>query len=600
MDKQFFFERNLLSLDRDGDDLCERLSSAVTTKGRYRMLEARDGQVIPSLEDSGGRAHPLHSLIDPVKEAERLVSSAAGAGFLLFLGLGGGYQVEAALWDERVECALIVDFDADGVAEILSHRDLVGVFHDRRVTLLVDPPPAEVEQRILAAYKPLLHGNLRSIPLKTRCDAEKSRFLPVINAVNAAIEKISLDYSVQAQFGKRWFSNTIRNIVRAETQSGAVSPVSHVAVCAAGPSLDGQIARLRREREQRGGLFVIATDTAYLTLTHNGITPDAVIAIDCQHIGYRHFIGYPRRPSGPRLDDNTRLFLDIAAPPHLAALSASPYFFSDAHPLAAFAAKHYKSLPSVDVSGGNVTCAAVSLAAALRAETITLYGADFSYPEGRTYTKSAYIYPYFNCCQNRLQPTETLFSSFIFRSNTLVKKPRGASWSYETPSLSMYRKALLDYAACLDSEVVSAEEDGDKEGEVSPLPPDLRSYGTPLGGALPRNAPPGGTSPPRPPGAGQSRPLKIFSTGANRMSAGTFLRFYYDAILSLPELKGSVEGYLVSLAPLQTEIFCTLIPLGASVKSARESAQSATQFADILEDTKCYAAALIEKVLAAR
>ena len=617
MDKQFFFERNLLSLDRDGDDLCERLSSAVTTKGRYRMLESRDGRVIPSLVDGGGRAHPLHSLIDPVKEAERLAASAAGAGFLLFLGLGGGYQVEAALRDERVERALIVDFDVDGVAEILSRRDLVGVFHDTRVTLLVDPSPAEVERKILAVYKPLLHGNLRSIPLRTRCDAEMGRFLPVINAVNAAIEKISLDYSVQTQFGRRWFSNTIRNIIRAETQSGAVPPAAHVAVCAAGPSLDGQLERLKQE--QRGGRFVIATDTAYLTLVCNGITPGAVIAIDCQHIGYRHFIGCRRDPGGPRLDDNTRLFLDIAAPPHLASLSASPYFFSDAHPLAVFAAKYYKSLPPVDVSGGNVTYAAVSLAAALRAKTITLYGADFSYPEGRTYTTGAYIYPYFDCRQNRFQPAETLFSSFLFRSNTLTKNPCGTGWAYETPSLAMYKKTLLDYAAGLDSEVVFLEEEGeaaarfaDPSLQTCPVYPEelRRAYGPeqffryPLSwGQRPqtpsqsgpqsrdRNAPPGGTRPPRPP----VRPLKIFSTGANRMNAGSFLRFYHNAVLSLPRLNGSAEGYLAALTPFQTETFYTLLPFGASVKAARNAAQ----FADVLEYTQRCAAALIEKVLAA-
>ncbi|MDR1467826.1 MAG: DUF115 domain-containing protein [Spirochaetaceae bacterium] len=611
MDKQFFFERNLLSLDRDGDDLCERLSSAVTTKGRYRMLEARGGLVVPSVVDGGGRAHPLHSLIDPVREAERLVSSATGAGFLLFLGLGGGYQIEAALASkgergERVECALIIDFDANGIAEILSHRDLVGVFHDPRVTLLVDPSPVEVEQRILAAYKPLLHGNLRSIPLRTRCDAEKDRFVPVINAVNTAIEKIALDYSVQAQFGRRWFSNTIRNIVRAETQSGAVPPITHAAVCAAGPSLDGQIARLKQEQAERkphGGLFVIATDTAFLTLADNGITPDAVIAIDCQHIGYRHFLG------GPPLDCTTRFFLDIAAPPHLAAHSPSPYFFADAHPLSAFAAKYYKSLPPIDVSGGNVTYAAVSLAAALRAWTITLYGADFSYPEGRTYTRGAYIYPYFDRLQNRFQPTETLFSSFVFRSNTLTRKERGTSWFYETPSLSMYKKTLAGYAAGLDSEVSAVEEYGAKEGEASPLLPDgtnplsrygfVPSSGTPLSGALPRNAPLGGLASPRPPG--QSRPLKIFSTGANRMNAGAFLRFYRDAIRSLPALTGSVEGYLASLTPFQTEAFCTLIPLGASVKSsaAQSATQKAVEFAEVLEETKRYAAALIDKVSAA-
>ncbi|MDR1095093.1 MAG: DUF115 domain-containing protein [Spirochaetaceae bacterium] len=553
MDKQFFFERNLLALDRDGDNLCERLSAAVTTKARYRMLESRDGRVIPSMVDAGGRSRPLHSLIDPAREAERLVSSISGAGFLLFLGLGGGYQIEAALKNGQVAFVVIVDFDIDGIAEILSSKDFVGVFNDKRVSLLVDPSVAEVERKILGTYNPLLHGNMRSIPLKTRCDAEKNLFLPVVNAVNAAIEKISLDYSVQAQFGKRWFSNIIRNIILSEKQRGPVPPVADAAICAAGPSLDGQMGRLKARRRD---LFVIATDTAFLTLVNNGIVPDAVIAIDCQHIGYRHFIG------NKRVDP--LFFLDIAAPPHLASLSALPYFFADAHPLSGFVSKYYKSFPQVDVSGGNVTYAAVSLAAALRAKRVELYGADFSYPEGKTYTRGAYIYPYFDCRQDRFQPAEALFSSFVFRTKVLTKQAKGAGWFYQTPSLLMYKNRLSDLSARVGSVIIPVEGDGDT---VS---------------VLPKNNP-------------EKWPARFFSTGANRMSAGAFLRFYHDAVDALPALCGSVDGYLSSLSPFQTEVFCTLIPSGASVKAGREAAV----FAEVLEDTKRRSTALIQRVLAA-
>jgi hypothetical protein len=576
MNKQFFFERNLLALDRDGDRLCERLSSAVTTRGRYRMLESRDGRVIPSMVDAGGRAHPLHSLIDPAREAERLVSSISDAGFLLFLGLGGGYQIEAALKSGRVECVVIIDFDVDGIAEILSSRDFVGVFNDRRVSLLVDPSLAEVEKKILDTYKPLLHGNMRSIPLRTRCDAEKNQFLPVVNAVNAAIETISLDYSVQAQFGQRWFSNIVRNIVLAERQSGPVAPVADVAICAAGPSLDRQMRRLR---EKRRALFVIATDTAFSTLVDNGIMPDAVIAIDCQHISYRHFMGKKRIDGNGNIDTHsgTTLFLDIAAPPALASLSAAPYFFADAHPLSGFVSKYYKSFPEVDVSGGNVTYAAVSLAAALRAKTIELYGADFSYPEGKTYTRSAYIYPYFDCRQNRFQPEETLFSSFMFRSKVLTKKTNDKSWFYQTPSLLMYKNSLADLCAGIKSAVIPVEGDGDT---VAVLPKH---------NAIER--------PPRFFPA-DLFPIDLFSTGANMMTAAAFLRFYHDAIASLPVLSGSssIEGYHASLSPLQAEVLYTLMPSGASVKAGRDAAV----FSEVLEETKRRNTALIQKVLAAR
>jgi hypothetical protein len=379
-----------------------------------------------------------------------------------------------------------------------------------------------------------------------------SQFLPAVNAVNAAIEKISLDYSVQVQFGKRWFSNSIRNIILAERQNGPIPPIVHAAVCAAGPSLDGQIDRLH---EKRAGLFIIATDTAFLTLTQSGITPDAVIAIDCQHIGYRHFLGMPHT--------DTRFFLDMAAPPHLASFSASPYFFADSHPFSAFVSKYYKSFPHIDVSGGNVTYAAVSLAAALQAQTIELYGADFSYPQGKTYTQGAYIYPYFDYRQNRLEPTEALFSSFIFRSNGLTKKTNEQGWFYQTPSLAMYKNSLSDYGSRIKSTIVPVAGDGDGVA------------------VLPKNK-------------SVETPLRVFSTGAAVMKADAFLRFYRDAIAALPSPTGSIDGYLASLSPLQTEVLCTLIPSGASVKADRDAA-----FSEVLEETKRRAAELVQKVLAA-
>jgi hypothetical protein len=48
------------------------------------------------------------------------------------------------------------------------------------------------------------------------------------------------------------------------------------------------------------------------------------------------------------------------------------------------------------------------------------------------------------------------------------------------------------------------------------------------------------------------------------------------------------------------EVFCTLLPLGASVKTktAQGAARNAAQFAEVLEDTTRCAAALIDKVLA--
>ena len=556
MDKQFYFERNLLALDREHDDLCERLSATVTTKGRYRMLEARDGGVIPSIVDGAGKAHPLHSLIDPVKEAERTAAAVNDAGFLVFMGFGGGYLIEAALKNTRVEKAVIIDFDADGIAEILSIKDFVKIFNDKRVVFLVDPEPQKIETLILEEFKPVLHGNLRSIPLRARCDAEKERFLKVSRAVKSAVEKISMDYSVQSQFGKRWFSNTIRNILVSEQQNKSFPPVHTAAVCAAGPSLDDHLNTLSKRKKE---LFIIATDTGLGALLNNGITPDAVISIDCQHITYYHFLGMPKL--------NCPVFLDISSPPQIASYTQSPYFFSDAHPLSFFAAKYYKAFPYIDISGGNVTYAALSLASALNAKKIELYGADFSYPRGKIYTKGAYIYPYYHIRQHAFQTMETLVSSFIFRSNSLSKQlsDKTGAWFYQTPSLLLYKNAVGNLSNSLDANIMQAEGGGD----------------TILFGE--KKAP-------------RRTDIKLFSTSTTRMSPEKFLSFYLDGINSLPPKKGGIEQYLSCLSTLQTEVFFSLLPLAVSIQSSHD----AVHFADVFEDTKQYGARFIHEILKGR
>ena len=93
MDKQYLFELNLLALSESDPELCSRLTAAETTLGRYKFLTARSGGQIPALIEPNGAAHPLHSLVDPLKEGRRLVATVTDEGFLVFFGLGGGYHI---------------------------------------------------------------------------------------------------------------------------------------------------------------------------------------------------------------------------------------------------------------------------------------------------------------------------------------------------------------------------------------------------------------------------------------------------------------------------------------------------------------------------
>ncbi|GHV74539.1 hypothetical protein AGMMS49940_18410 [Spirochaetia bacterium] len=563
MDKGFFFERNLLALSRFDPSLCSRLSGAETTRGRYKFIESRSGELIPALVDSSGAAHPLHSLVDPRREGTRLVSTLGSdgtdPGFLIIFGLGGGFHVEAALERPGTEWVTVIDFDIHGAAELLSSREYIGIFNDPRFRLLLDPSPPALEKHLLDRYKPGICGGIALLPLRTRTDIGRQLFTEATRVIKSAIDTVSADYSVQAYFGKRWFSNIIRNLPQAEQSLPALPPIRSAAICAAGPSLDFQIPLLCETRKKKERPFIIAADTALPSLLSAGLEPDAVISIDCQHISYYHFMaGLPER---------TMLFLDLASPPLVASRSARPYFFSGGHPLTRYLSRHWRPIPELDTSGANVGYAALSLAEYLGARNIELYGADFSYPAGVTYARGSYIRGLFENRQNRCASLETLHSAFLYRTPLSKQKSEQDYWYYETKALAMYRRRLEDKVRSITAGATAqvsaipgmgapinleaaSREDGGPETKAAP-----NSWVTPFPVSIRRETP-----------AGSGGVYRLFASGKASMTAREFLRQYRNNIESLPVLAGPVQPYLTALSREENTIFTTLLPSMAAIK----------------------------------
>jgi uncharacterized Rossmann fold enzyme len=569
MDRWYFFDRNLLALSAHNPSLCSRLSTAQTTLGRYKLLESHSGEVIPAVVDRSGAAHPLHSTVDPVKEAARLVSaigvnaekdsdSRSNDSFVVFLGLGAGFAPEAALNSGGVSHILVIDFDIDGIAELFCSREYITLLGDPRFTLLVDPPPELVENTILELYRPALCGGISVLPLRTRTELDRQNFGAASDAIQRAIEKVSSDYSVQAYFGMRWFSNIIRNLETAQRQNRSAPPIREAAICAAGPSLDDQIPLLLERKE----LFVISADTALPALLNRGLRPDAVVSIDCQHISYYHFMGTDCA--------GIALFLDIASPPMLSGFSNNPFFFSGGHPLAAYVSQQWRPLPLLDTSGGNVTYACLSLAESLGAQRITVYGADFSYPNGRVYARGTYIYPFFERRQERLSPLETQLSSFLYRSPFLPAEDGIPPQLYETNALRQYRKSFERKVSRMDAHVSTAP-----------------GRGIPLVLNRDNSAPSS---------AAHSRVFNLFAPGKVVMDWNLFLEQYRRSMEELPVLgdaNNNVGVYLRNLSADSRRVVVTLLPQMAALKHRRPELSTP----DLFEEVKRYSIDEIDRVL---
>jgi hypothetical protein len=560
MDNQSIFKRNILALSERNPQLSSRLSEARMTNDHYRFIESKTGEIVPVLTDKSGASFPLHSTVDPKREARRLAAAELDGwnedGFVVFLGLGGGFAQEAAL-EKGSAFILVIDFSIESVAELFRSINYANLLKSPRFALLADPADEEIKNFILEHYQPALSGGVRTIPIRARIQADKAKFDSAALAVNEAVKDAAADYGVQAHFGIRWFSNIIRNIKAAEALEKSIPPVKEAAIIAAGPSLDTQISALA-ELQSRN-VFIISSDTALPALLNHGITPGAAVSIDCQHISYYHFLGRNMR--------DIPLFLDIASPPLLSRLPSSPVFFCGGHPLALYISQYWRPFPLLDTSGGNVTYACLSLAESLGAKRVRLFGADFAYISSRTYARGTYIYPFFDKKQTRLSPLESQSSAFLYRNPFL---PHEANLPglvkaeyYETGQLRFYRQKLEEKAGKMDAHITIAE------GQGAPV-------------KLPRKIP----------SAGRDKAPPPFTAGKAKMSGNEFLEQYKNKIAALP---AAGADNFQGLNPENRQVLTTLLPLAAALKYRNPRLSTA----DLLEMAKDFCVKKIEEAAGA-
>ncbi|MCL2410336.1 MAG: DUF115 domain-containing protein [Treponema sp.] len=539
-------------------------------KIHYVFSQSRSGEIVPALKLPGGYK-PLHSMIDPKREAQRIVSETANEEFLICLGLGGGFIPQAIL-ELTQSHVCVIDFDKESVNQLLANKNYSYLLKNERFTLLIDPSKDEIEAFILEHYKPALFGGIKTIPLRGRIEIDSELFDSVISSIKESIQIVSGDYSVQAHFGKSMFSNIIRNVkTLTGGQTFGLSQLSannteQAAIIAAGPSLDIQLPSIAELKQK--GVFLISTDTAFPALDHYGIKPDVIVSLDCQHISFNHFASSQNASQKRFFPFDIPVIMDITSPPILSRFTSKPVYFCGGHPLARYISNTWKSLPLLDTSGANVTYACLSLADYLNVRHITLFGADFSYINSQSYARGTYIFPWFDKRQNRLSSLESLFSKFLFRTPFLPSENTNGTAYYETSTLRLYRKKLEEKAQLIHSQITSAK------GPGAPICLPYKEQSTMKN---------------------EQSTSNILETkiGKDQKTSGIeFLAKYRNDILALPQAKEN-SNYLKQLNQKERQIFTTLLPCMAWLRKH----QNELNQIEIIEETKRFCTKEIERVL---
>jgi hypothetical protein len=429
-------ETNLRALSIRDPALAGKVRAAAPDPS-LSFTTSKSGHPVPVRRDGPA----LHSRVDPVREASRLAATLPPAGVAVFLGLGGGYVPTALLASGKLFAGVIVERSAPVLRALLEHIDLSLLLADPRIAVVDDP--AAVTGAVLEAWAPALMGDLRTVPLRPWCDADLVFFDRAAASVDAARELASTDWAAQARFGRRWFTNALLNLPAVERARLSIPPIGSAIVTGAGPSLDRFAGCLSGERS---GRLLTATDTSLPALLARGIVPDLAISIDCQLYGYHHVMaGIPAE---------LPLLLDLSSPPQLARSHRNIGFFASGHPLARWMSRHWRSLPDVDTSGGNVTHAAVSTVHALGAQEVRLAGVDFSYPLGSPYARGTWLHPYFRSREDRCSPTEGRFFGMLVAAPGTIREAAPEGPRYTSPLMAGYRRAFEQFTGSLDAVIL--------------------------------------------------------------------------------------------------------------------------------------------------
>lgn len=369
------------------------------------IILSKNNLEIPIFE-SGNLAN---SKYNPLQEAENFIKQVEEADIYLILGLAGAFHVKYLLNKFPNAKILVIENSNKDIFFLKNKCKIVSELINNKDIIIF--PKEQIKSKLLENYLPSMYPTLSILELRSWVNEEKDQINTIREEISNILEIIKSDFATQAEFGKIWQHNILKNLSFLNSDIKIDIPLSKTAIIvAAGPSLDSKIDEIKNNRNN---LFIISTDTAYYSLKKRKIFSDVVISIDGQLISKNHFFC--------QKEDDTIFIFDICANPiavrEVAKNNNKILFSTTGHPLALFTEYICKKncFMKLDAGSGTVTMSAINFAYQCGFPKIKVIGADFGYINGKAYTKGTYLDELFQISQNKINNLENKFCSLMFK-----------------------------------------------------------------------------------------------------------------------------------------------------------------------------------------
>lgn len=240
----------------------------------------------------------------------------------------------------------------------------------------------------------------------------KNEYDSILSLTQRVIDQFWKNRLTLIKFGRLYSKNIFKNLRllhRSIPLTSLYNTVSKpILVLGAGESLDQTIIQLKNNKNK---FFIISVDAAAAPLLENGITPDAIIAVEGQQVIEKSYIGKPQ-------GSQCLLIMDLVSRSHVPQIVNGPYsfFISEYSKMSFFdSLKNAGLLPPVIMPLGSVGLVAMEIALRLRKNCDTpIYfsGLDFSYSAGITHAKGTAAHKKMLTDTNRLKSVYNFDAAF--------------------------------------------------------------------------------------------------------------------------------------------------------------------------------------------
>lgn len=408
------------------------------------FIQSKNNYTIPVCVDG----KTIESKYDPLKDSLRFLETIPKSDFYLIFGIGSGIFINEL--KNKYPDSFIFAIEKNNITlDFLRKLPLLSSLEKNKNVKFCSI--SDFESTFSNYYLPSIYGNLQIVEQKGWISANQELYAYLKKLVFHNIDIISNDFATQAHFGKIWQKNILNNIkiysdisqtdnFSSETnyfEFDKSNLQKKAAIIAAGPSLDKTSDELIQKRNT---YFIISTDTAFSSLLKKNIIPDAVISIDGQNISHSHFFINKHNL------DNTIFIFDLCADSssvkYLSKMTDKILFSVSGHPLSEFIYSYSKkSFIHLYSGAGTVTIAAFDFAKQCGFSEIEVFGADFSYIDGKSYTKGTYLENISQINNSKINSSEKYFSQLQFRTQ-LQKIDKN---KFSTKILSFYKDSFTNY-----------------------------------------------------------------------------------------------------------------------------------------------------------